>query len=61
MSTVRTICLLVYAEGINLVVKFMVVDFPSAYNAIIGRPLIHAIKAMASIYHQVILFPTKKE
>ena len=38
VSTVGTICLPVYTEGVNLMVKFIVVDCPLAYNAILGRP-----------------------
>ncbi|KAM6593606.1 hypothetical protein CsatA_001309 [Cannabis sativa] len=49
----------VYAEGVNLQTKFIVVDSPSAYNAILGRPWIHSMKAVPSTYHQVIRFPTK--
>ena len=57
---VGTICLPVYAEGVNQMVKFMVVDCPSAYNAILGRAWICAMKAMLSTYHQVTQFPTKR-
>ena len=60
MSTVGTICLPVYAEGINQIVKFMVVDCLLTYNAILGRSWIHELKAVPSTYHQVIWFPTKK-
>ncbi|XP_030497845.2 uncharacterized protein LOC115713502 [Cannabis sativa] len=51
----------VYANGVNKLVKFLIVDCPSAYNAILGRPWIHAMKAVASSYHQVIKFPCKGE
>lgn len=44
----------VYAEGINLPTKFLVVDAPSSYNAIMGRPWIHEMKAVPSTHHQVI-------
>ena len=43
-----------YVEGVNQMVKFMVVDCPSAYNAILGRSWIHAMEASPFIYHQVI-------
>ncbi|KAM6590714.1 hypothetical protein CsatA_013319 [Cannabis sativa] len=49
----------VYAEGVNLQTKFLVVDSPSTYNAILGRPWIHSMKAVPSTYHQVIRFPIK--
>ncbi|KAF4363070.1 hypothetical protein F8388_013434 [Cannabis sativa] len=51
----------VYANGVNKLVKFLIVDCPSAYNAILGRSWIHAMKAVASSYHQVIKFPCKGE
>ncbi|XP_060968384.1 uncharacterized protein LOC133035951 [Cannabis sativa] len=53
--------LLVYANGINKSVKFLIVDCPSAYNVMLGRPWIHAMKAVASSDHQVIKFPCKGE
>lgn len=49
----------VYAEGVNLPTKFLVVDSPSPYNVILGRPWIYDMKAVPSTYHQVIRFPTK--
>ncbi|WP_212635206.1 hypothetical protein, partial [Salmonella enterica] len=36
-----------------------IMDSPSSYNAILGRPWIHELKAVPSTYHQVIRFPTK--
>ncbi|XP_030478239.1 uncharacterized protein LOC115695304 [Cannabis sativa] len=48
----------VWAKGVNLQTKFIVVDCPSSYNAILGRPWIHEMKAVPSTYHQVIKFPT---
>ena len=39
-------------------VKFLVVDAPSAYNMLLGRPFLYAIKAIPSTYHMVIKFPT---
>ncbi|KAL0374089.1 UNVERIFIED_CONTAM: hypothetical protein Sradi_3324600 [Sesamum radiatum] len=43
----RKICLL----------KFLVVDIPSAYNVILGRPIPNAFKAIISTYHMKIKFP----
>ena len=40
------------------VVRFLIVDAPSAYNIILGRPSLNAIRAIPSAYHMVIKFPT---
>ncbi|KAL5549353.1 hypothetical protein UlMin_004584 [Ulmus minor] len=39
-------------------VDFVVVDCPSSYNAIIGRPTLNAIQAVTSTYHLLVKFPT---
>ena len=39
-------------------VRFLVVDSPSAYNMLLGRPSLNAIKAIPSAYHMMIKFPT---
>ena len=39
-------------------VRFLVVDAPSAYNMLLGRPSLNAIKAISSAYHMMIKFPT---
>ena len=38
--------------------RFLVVDAPSAYNMLLGRPSLNAIKAIPSAYHMMIKFPT---
>ncbi|XP_056694875.1 uncharacterized protein [Spinacia oleracea] len=38
LRTVGEILLPTYAEGVNMMTKFNVVDCPSAYNVILGRP-----------------------
>ncbi|KAL0456265.1 UNVERIFIED_CONTAM: hypothetical protein Slati_0965700 [Sesamum latifolium] len=38
-------------------VKFLVVDIPSAYNVILGRPTLNAFRAIISTYHMKIKFP----
>ena len=38
--------------------RFLVVDAPSAYNMLLGRPSFNAIKAIPSAYHLMIKFPT---
>ncbi|RRT54563.1 hypothetical protein B296_00038833 [Ensete ventricosum] len=42
----------------TLIVPFMVVDLPSAYNIIIGRPTLNKLRAVVSIYHRIMKFPT---
>ena len=39
-------------------VRFLIVDSPSAYNVLLGRPSLNAIKAIPSAYHMVVKFPT---
>ncbi|XP_056692097.1 uncharacterized protein [Spinacia oleracea] len=59
LRTVGEISLPKYAEGVNIMTKFNVIDCPSAYNVILGRPWIHKMKSVPSTYHQSIKFPTK--
>uniref|UniRef100_A0A2N9EWP2 Reverse transcriptase RNase H-like domain-containing protein n=1 Tax=Fagus sylvatica TaxID=28930 RepID=A0A2N9EWP2_FAGSY len=40
-------------------VKFLVVDCPSAYNVIIGRPTLNKLRAVTSTYHLLVCFPTE--
>ncbi|KAK4383679.1 hypothetical protein Sango_1044400 [Sesamum angolense] len=37
--------------------KFLVVDIPSAYNVILGRPTLNAFRAIISNYHMKIKLP----
>ena len=39
-------------------VRFLIIDAPSAYNVLLGRPSLNAIKAIPSAYHMVFKFPT---
>ena len=39
------------------IAKFLIVDAPSAYNMLLGRPSLNAIKAIPSAYHMMIKFP----
>nr|XP_016482289.1 PREDICTED: uncharacterized protein LOC107803164 [Nicotiana tabacum] len=52
------IMLLVLAGGVILETTFHVMNQDTAYNAIIGRPWIHAMRAIRSSLYQVIQFPT---
>ena len=38
--------------------ELMVVDAPSAYNMIVGRPWLHSMKAVPSTYHQKLKYTT---
>ena len=40
------------------IVRFLIVDAPSAYNGLLARPSLNAIKVIPSAYHMVIKFPT---
>ena len=42
----------------TMTARFLVVDAPSAYNMLLGRPSLNAIKAIPSAYHMMIKFPT---
>ena len=44
---------------ITQMVNFLVVDHPSVYNAIIGRPTLNAMRAVTSTYHLMMKFPTE--
>ncbi|RRT31974.1 hypothetical protein B296_00049408 [Ensete ventricosum] len=45
----------------TLMVSFIVVKLPSAYNAIIGRPTLNRLRAVVSTYHRILKFPTRTE
>ena len=38
--------------------RFLIVDAPSAYNMLLGKPSLNTIKAIPSTYHMMIKFPT---
>ena len=42
----------------TMTVRFLIVDAPSTYNVLLGRPSLNAIKDIPSAYHMVIKFPT---
>ena len=39
--------------------KFIIVEAPLAYNMLLGRPSLNAIRAISSAYHMVVKFPTE--
>ena len=61
VQAVGTITLLVvvgaYPQQIAKEVNFLVVDYTSSYNAIIGRSTLNNWKAMTSTYHLSVKFP----
>ncbi|XP_048615611.1 uncharacterized protein LOC125588347 [Brassica napus] len=56
---IGTIRLPVYAGGITRTIKFSVIRAKAPYNAILGTPWLHSMKAVPSTYHQCIKFPGK--
>ncbi|KAK8926340.1 hypothetical protein KSP39_PZI018276 [Platanthera zijinensis] len=48
--------LLVTLGGTSIRCRFVIVDAPSGYNAIFGRPLINYFKAVPSSYHQCLKY-----
>ncbi|XP_028093001.1 uncharacterized protein LOC114293164 [Camellia sinensis] len=53
------IVLPVVAGTKTLQIEFLVINTPSPYNAILGRPWIHQMEAVPLTYHQLIRFPTE--
>ena len=39
-------------------VRFLIIDAPSAYNMLLGRPSLNTIRVIPYAYHMVIKFPT---
>uniref|UniRef100_A0A2N9HRX3 Uncharacterized protein n=1 Tax=Fagus sylvatica TaxID=28930 RepID=A0A2N9HRX3_FAGSY len=48
-----------HPKTVSKTVDFLVVDCPSAYNAIIGRPTLNRLRAVTSTYHLLLKFPTE--
>jgi hypothetical protein len=49
-----------YPRQKTIMVKFLVVDRPSAYNAILGRAALNELEAITSTAHLKMKFPTKE-
>ena len=47
-----------YPQQITKEVNFLVVDYLSSYNAIIGQPTLNSWKAVTSTYHLSVKFPS---
>ena len=45
----------------TIAVRFLVVDAPSSYNILLGRPSFNVVRAIPSAYHMVIKFTTTNE
>uniref|UniRef100_A0A2N9HQF1 Retrotransposon gag domain-containing protein n=1 Tax=Fagus sylvatica TaxID=28930 RepID=A0A2N9HQF1_FAGSY len=48
-----------YPKAFSKTVDFLVVNCPSAYNAIIERPTLNRLRKVTSTYHLLIKFPTE--
>lgn len=59
-STIGEVELSVFIEGVNFYTTFLEINSKSAYNMILGQPWICGMKAVLSIYHQLIQFQTPK-
>ncbi|RWW52210.1 hypothetical protein BHE74_00041380 [Ensete ventricosum] len=42
----------------TLMIPFIVVKLPSAYNVIIGHPTLNKLRVVVSTYHRIMKFPT---
>ncbi|XP_024004013.1 uncharacterized protein LOC112081488 [Eutrema salsugineum] len=56
--TVGMVNIPIYLGGVAKIIQFLILDKPAIYNAILGTPWLHAMKAVASTYHQCMKFPT---
>lgn len=57
-KTIGEISFSTYAQGLNLLKKFLVIDGESTYNIIMRRSWIDDLRTILSTCHQVIKFPT---
>uniref|UniRef100_A0A803MU17 Uncharacterized protein n=1 Tax=Chenopodium quinoa TaxID=63459 RepID=A0A803MU17_CHEQI len=44
------------AAARDVMTEFLVEDVPPAYNAIVGRPMIHGVQAVVSLYHMTTIY-----
>ncbi|XP_030923089.1 uncharacterized protein LOC115949970 [Quercus lobata] len=47
-----------YSAQVTKEIDFLIVNCPSTYNIILGRPALNRLKAVTSIYHLKVKFPT---
>ena len=50
-----------YPRSSMIVTEFLAVDCPSAFNGVIGRPLLKALRVVTLIYYLTMKFPTTME
>ena len=50
-----------YPQQLSRKVNFLIVDCSSAYNVIVGRPMLNMGQTVMSTYHLLVKFPTKYE
>ncbi|XP_074300932.1 uncharacterized protein LOC141632272 [Silene latifolia] len=48
-----------YIDGVSKLVRYLVIEGPTTYNVILGRPWLNQMKAVPSTYHQCLKFPTQ--
>ena len=53
-----TIIASTYPAQVSKKIDFLMVDFPSTYNIILGRPTLNKLKAAMSTYYLKVKFPT---
>ena len=58
VMTIGTVKLPMFVGGMITWVKFVVIDKPAIYNAILGTPWLHQMQVIPSTYHQCVKFPT---
>nr|XP_009409650.1 PREDICTED: uncharacterized protein LOC103991833 [Musa acuminata subsp. malaccensis] len=58
-TTILPVTLAEESKSKMIMVTFMVVELPSEYNAIMGRPTLNKFRAIISMYHWAIKFPTQ--
>ena len=50
-----------YPAQITKEINFLIVDYPSTYNIILGRPALNRLRAVTSTYYLKVKFPTAYE
>ena len=43
-----------------VLIDFLAIKYPLAFNGVLGRPLLKALKVVTSIYYLTMKFPTAK-